>query len=645
MRIPEDKIAQVLNATDIVDVISDVVALKKSGKNYFGLCPFHSEKTPSFSVSPDKQIFHCFGCHTGGDAFSFIMKYHGVSFPESVILLARKVGISIENVAMDPAERKKMEMKEAAFRINRAVKDFFCDRLQNAPDGSAARAYLERRGMGPDMISEFGIGFAPDAWDSVVQLLRRMKVSRSVAEATGLVMRRNSGNGYYDRFRNRIIFPIIDANMQIAGFGGRVMDDGMPKYLNSPETLVYSKGKILYGLHAARHHCRSTGSVYIVEGYFDFLSLYRQGIKNCVATLGTALTLDHVRLLKGYASRMVLVFDSDDAGINAAKRGVELFLKEGVEVRVLILPKGQDPDSFVSQYGKDGFETAAQQAISVMAFLTETAITRHGSSIEGKVAVLDALVPYLASIHESARRSLYMRDLSHRLGIDESAIMEKVRQRRGLREGRSGSSRPAGHHRLFHEGPSRSSSTFNGSPAFASFNEPSGSNDRVDFPEHDFQDTAPFVPGGGGSTVAGGTERREAQLLSMMIQCPNVIDEVKRREALDCFCSKRLKSLGKSILTAASEAPDRIVAHVMAVTSCEEDRELIASLAMTDLPDGEIGDKSTLLIDRLIHVRERHENRIIEEIREKERGGGADVPLELLKQRQNEIRKRRGYDS
>ena len=645
MRIPEDKITEILNATDIVDLVSDAVTLKKSGKNYFGLCPFHSEKTPSFSVNPNKQIFYCFGCGAGGDAFSFLMKHQGVSFPEAATLLARKAGVMLENVALDPSQRKKLQIKEGVFRVNGAVRDFFCDQLQNSTGGAAARMYLTQRGMTPEMIAEFGIGFAPDAWDHVVRLLRKWKVSRGVAQASGLVLPRKKGNGYYDRFRNRIIFPIIDVNMQVSGFGGRVMDDAMPKYLNSPETLVYSKGKILYGLHAARQHCRQRGDVYIVEGYFDFLSLYQYGIKNCVATLGTALTSSHVRLLKGYASRMVLVFDSDDAGINAAARGVELFMKEGVDVRILVLPEGQDPDSFVSRFGKEAFEDAAKQSMSVMTFLTQTAIHRYGTSIEGKVAVLDDVSQYLASIHESTKRSLYIRDLSHRLGIDEKAVMEKVRQQR---EGQAKQLRQS----FTRREKENSRHSFVGGGASDSF--PDGEVNSI------FMGDSLGGDGMGYNTDTSGAhhphrpqeranafcaEKREKQLLSMMIQFPDIIEDVKSRGVLDCFFSQHLKSIGERLVAVASISSDRLVAGIMSAMQSEDERELIASLAMDEFSDvDDLREKSIVLMNRLIHIRQKHENSLINEIRNQERHDAADIPLELLRQRQAEIRKLRGYE-
>ncbi|MBU3952074.1 MAG: DNA primase, partial [Proteobacteria bacterium] len=314
MIIPEEKISEILNTSDIVDIISESVILKKSGRNFFGLCPFHSEKTPSFSVNADKQIFHCFGCSAGGNALSFMMKYHGISFPEAAKMLARKYNVTIETQSIDPVQRKQIQVKESLFRLNKRVMMLYAGILSNRSMGRSAMDYLEKRGITADTIETFHLGFSPDQWDTGVNFLKKERVGHQIAVNSGLILPRKQGNGHYDRFRNRLIFPIFDINMQVAGFGGRVMDDSMPKYMNSPETPVYSKSRILYGLHASKQHCRREGIVYIVEGYFDFLSLYQNGIQNTVASLGTALTQEHVRILKGYASKMILVFDSDDAG-------------------------------------------------------------------------------------------------------------------------------------------------------------------------------------------------------------------------------------------------------------------------------------------------------------------------------------------
>lgn len=586
MFIPEEKISEILHAADIVDIVSETVILKKSGLNYFGLCPFHSEKTPSFSVNPAKQIFHCFGCGSGGDALAYVMKYHGLPFPEAVNMLARKYNIVIETRHLDPAGKKRQDLKETLFRINRKVMDHYRKHLEKDPAGQKAREYLANRKLTPEVMEEFHLGFSLDQWEDVVGFLKKARISRHAAENSGLVVPRKNGSGFYDRFRNRVMFPIFDINMQVAGFGGRVMDDGMPKYMNSPETPVYSKTRILYGLHAAKVHCRRQGFVYIVEGYFDFLTLYQHGIKNTVATLGTALTPEHVRILKGYAPAMILVFDSDAAGIAAAKRSIKTFMNEGVDTRILILPKGEDPDTFVMKNGADPFLALANNARSVMPFLRQVAMETHGSSVTGRAQVLADMVPYLADIQDSALRSLHVRDLSESLGIDEAAVLEKVREQvtrgRTSRDASPGAQRP---------GPAERSS-----------------------------------------------DPRERQLLSLMLQNPDIIARVRESRVLDCFYSRRLCRIGR-ILEQADPDPAFFVPRIMATLEAEEDRNLVAALAMAGGPDENesLNETAAAVIQRIIRIRKKSDSGLTAKIKQAEKSCDTDL-MELLRLKQQELR-------
>jgi len=585
MYIPEEKISEILNTSDIVDIVSESVILKKSGRNFFGLCPFHSEKTPSFSVNADKQIFHCFGCSAGGNALSFVMKYHGISFPEAVRMLARKYNIVIETESIDPIKRKQLHVKESLFRLNKKVMTFYAGTLGDKFQGSAARSYLEKRGMTTEIIEKFHIGVSGDQWDTAVLFLKKEKVTRQVAMNSGLILPKKKGNGYYDRFRNRLMFPIFDINMQVAGFGGRVMDDGMPKYMNSPETPVYSKSRILYGLHAAKQHCRQEGSVYIVEGYFDFLSLYQHGIKNCVASLGTALTQEHVRILKGYASKMILVFDSDDAGIKAAKRSIQIFMKEGVDIRIFVLPGKNDPDSFVMKHGQDSFLSLASQAKTIMQFLLKLSMDTHGLSVEGRIKILDEMKLHIALIQDAALRSLYVRELSETLNIDEKAVLEKVRD-------------------------AYVQKTKKISPLALS-----ATSENREIPVSD---------------------PREKQILSIMLNYPELIPEVVKKNVLDCFYSRRLGKIAKKII-ATEVDKDGFITNVMAKMDDSRDQQLIASLAMDDFSGNEdIARTTHALMDRIIRIRKKNDNILTTKIISAEKGCDADV-TDLLKQKQQEI--------
>ncbi|MDD9305025.1 MAG: DNA primase [Desulfobacter sp.] len=586
MLIPEEKISEILNTSDIVDVISEAVILKKSGRNFFGLCPFHSEKTPSFSVNPDKQIFHCFGCSAGGNALSFLMKYHGISFPEAARMLARKYDIVVETKDIDPAKRKQILVKESLFKLNKKVMAGYNEMIQDGPMGGRVRAYLEQRGMTAETIDRFKLGYSPDAWDFLVSLFRKEKVSKNVAVNSGLILPRQQGNGFYDRFRNRLMFPIFDINMQVAGFGGRVMDDAMPKYMNSPETPVYSKSRILYGLHAAKIECRKQGKVFIVEGYFDFLSLYQSGIKNTVASLGTALTREHVRILKGYASQMILVFDSDDAGINAAKRSVKIFVSEGIDTRILVLPGKNDPDSFVMEKGKEAFLSLADKAKTVMQFLLHLSMETHGNSVEGRIKILDEMKPHLALIRDSALRSLYVKQLAETLNIDEKAVLEKVK-----------------------DAYVRQNST--GVPLIPS-------KEKKQEP------------------LALASDPREKQILAMMLHHPELISAVVEKKVVQAFYSKQLQNLAQIIIQTPLSSTHFITA-VMAKVEKAEDHELIASMAMEDFSgDQDMAETANALMDRIIKIKNKTDNLIISKLLSAEKGCNADV-MDLLKQKQREI--------
>ncbi len=584
MYIPEEKISEILNTSDIVDIISESVILKKSGRNFFGLCPFHSEKSPSFSVNADKQIFHCFGCGAGGNALSFVMKYHGVSFPEAGMMVARKYNIVLETESIDPARRKEVLVKESLLRLNKKVMGLYAGFLNETAKGQVARNYLENRGMTGDIIDEFYLGVAHDAWDDAVRFLKKEKVTRQIAVNSGLILPRKQGNGYYDRFRNRIIFPIFDINMQVAGFGGRVMDDAMPKYMNSPETPVYSKGRILYGLHAAKQYCRQEGIVYIVEGYFDFLSLYQHGIKNTVASLGTALTREHVRILKGYAGKMILVFDSDDAGINAAKRSIQIFMQEAVDTRILVLPDKNDPDSFVMKHGKASFLALAAEAKTIMQFLLGLAMDTHGVSVEGRIRILDEMKQHLALIQDSALRSLYVRELSETLNIDERAVLEKVR----------------------------------------------------DAVTQKTTKQFPLMPGHLPDEEILVSDPRERQILSIMLNYPNLILEVVEKDVLSCFYSKRFQKIARKII-ATKFVNEGFVTNVMAKIDDNKDQELIASLAMDDFSGNEdMAKTADVLMNRIIRIRKKNENILTTKIISAEKGCDANV-TDLLRKKQQEI--------
>lgn len=445
--IPEDKITEIKNAADIVSIIGESVSLKRAGQNYVGLCPFHNEKTGSFSVNPAKQMFYCFGCGVGGNVIKFLMLKDSLTFPEAARNLARRFGITLD---FDVKTQEFLSKKDRLFKANQLAQEIYARNLWQGPDKQGLE-YLKRRGMSEDTIRKFGLGLSLSAWDGLLTHLHKNGVNQEEALKAGLIIARKSGSGYFDRFRNRLMFPIYDESARIVGFGGRVMlGDEQPKYLNSPETELYSKSKSLYGLHASKQACSQTGEVYIVEGYMDAIMLYQHGVQNVAATLGTAMTAEHVRLLKRYAKkRITLVYDSDEAGIRSARRCADIFLKEhadfskndvfteeNADTHILILPNGHDPDSYVRECGADAFRDVARKAYGIVPFLLEEAIKKHGESVEGNVRVIHELMPVLAVINDKVAQSLYVKQVAERLKLKEDLVWEELRNAYMRQKGR-----------------------------------------------------------------------------------------------------------------------------------------------------------------------------------------------------------------
>lgn len=423
--IPDEKIREIRETSSIVEVISDYIGLKKIGVNHKGLCPFHNEKTPSFYVNDVKRFFHCFGCGTSGDVFAFLMKHDNLSFAEAARLLAKRYGIHLPEKPLNSLERQRLSERESFYKINEAVAQLYHRLLLQDGRAAGAREYLASRGLGADITKEYSIGFAPDSWDTVVQYLKSTSFSPELAAKLGLTISKGGGQ-YYDRFRNRIMFPIWNVSRNIIGFGGRVIGQGEPKYLNSPESVVYNKRQNLYGLQSAGHHIQKDGRAIIVEGYLDALTLHQAGIKNTVAALGTALTEHQIQLLKRYSADIITVFDADQAGEKAMARSLEPFLKNGVSPRVIVLPKGEDPDSFVRQQGGEAFKKKIAGAGFLLEFVIERIISRHDiASPRGKVAVCDEIAPLLGQIADSLERELYEQQVARRIGISQAQIRSR----------------------------------------------------------------------------------------------------------------------------------------------------------------------------------------------------------------------------
>ncbi|MDY7033726.1 MAG: DNA primase [Thermodesulfobacteriota bacterium] len=423
--IPDEKIAEIKERANIIDVVSDYVSLDKTGRSYKGLCPFHTEKTPSFTVNEEKQVFYCFGCNAGGNVFSFIMKMDNLSFPEATRELAKRYGISIPRARISETEKKETTKKEKLFELNNMAAFYYHHILKNEEDGKEAREYLQSRGIGSEVIADHRLGYAPNVWNGLSNFFTKKEVPFSLAEEVGLQIPKKAG-GFYDRFRGRIIFPIINIHNKIAGFGGRVLNDDLPKYLNSPESPIYHKSKSLYGLNIAKDLIRSNEMVIIVEGYLDLLALNQYGIKNVVATLGTALTQYHIDTLKRYTKNMITIFDADEAGKKAAARSLEIFLKQRISPKIGLLPSGYDPDSFVRERGKEAFLEIIAGSIPLVEFVINQTMKKYDiSSVEGRRDMIKEVSPILMSISDEIERELYAQEVSSRLGLRDTFVLLK----------------------------------------------------------------------------------------------------------------------------------------------------------------------------------------------------------------------------
>ena len=423
--IPEEKVREVAERISIVEVVSDYVSLRRAGGNFLGLCPFHAEKTPSFNVNPAREIFHCFGCGAGGNAFSFVMKIEGVNFPEAVKLLAKKAGIEIEERQLTPAEKKSLDDHAQFLRINDLTTSYYRSVLLHGEEGEAARQYLAKRLVESDISEAYKLGFAPDRRDGLVKHLRNNGVDLDVALKLGIL--RKSDAGWYDLFRNRLIFPIRDARGQVIAFAGRVLDAALPKYINSPESPLYHKSSVLFGLDMALPSIRTGNSVIIVEGYFDHLALYRAGVQNVVATCGTALTSSHAGLIKRHSERVYTLFDSDKAGKKATIRSMELFLEQRIPAYVIVLPQGDDPDTFLAVHQAEEFIALRDKARPAFEYFVRSLLAETPpDSVDSKVRIIDDIVPRFRKIADSVERDLYEKEICRLLGITSHAFRKRM---------------------------------------------------------------------------------------------------------------------------------------------------------------------------------------------------------------------------
>ncbi len=426
--IPQHFIDELLSRVDIVDIIDSHVSLKRAGRDFKACCPFHDEKSPSFTVSQNKQFYHCFGCGAHGTAISFLMDYNGMEFVDAVEELASRAGVQVPR---EEGDFSKTKDNAELYELMELVVRHFCRQLRESPDAERAVDYLKQRGLSGELAKEFELGFAPPGWDHLLKSLGTSDAAKQRLSQIGMTLEKDNG-GYYDRFRDRIIFPIRDQRGRAIGFGGRVLDDSLPKYLNSPETPIFHKGRELYGLFQARHQLKDMERIYIVEGYMDVLALAEYGIRNVVASLGTAVTENHLERLYRVCPQIIFCFDGDNAGQKAAWRAMEIalpLLKEGRQIHFMFMPDGDDPDTYVKKHGREQFED-----VSLCVPLSDYLINKfkqvtHFESREGMGQLVDGVVPLVSKLPAGALRELLIKDIAKLSDMNIESLKNLIEQK------------------------------------------------------------------------------------------------------------------------------------------------------------------------------------------------------------------------
>lgn len=422
-------VAAVKDRTDILHVVQAYVPLKARGGRYWGRCPFHHEKTPSFSVVPDKGFYYCFGCHAGGNAFNFLSKIENITYFEAIKMQAEKLGIPMPKRHSSKAELEQEKEREDLRKVNAMARDFYHNCLTLTRLGTPGKQYFAGRGIQDATIAAFHLGYAPDAWDKLARAFLKRGVPEELLIKAGLASTRKNSEGVYDRFRGRVIIPIADIRGQVVGFGGRVLDDSKPKYLNTPETILFNKRRLLFGLDRAHRAIQDADYAIIVEGYMDAISVFDAGVHNVVASLGTAFTAEHAKLLLRYTANLVFCYDSDEAGQKATMRALTIVRNTGANVRVIVVPDGKDPDEFIRKHGADAFRELAERARDLVDYRLSYVLAHvRYDTLEGKTRVIQEMAPVLAGIQNAARIVAYRRRLAQTLMLDEGVVSGELRR-------------------------------------------------------------------------------------------------------------------------------------------------------------------------------------------------------------------------
>lgn len=573
----QEFISKVRSSVDIVSIISSTVSLKKVGKNFSGLCPFHSEKVPSFFVNREKQFFHCYGCHAGGDVFKFLMLRDNISFYQAAKLIAEEKNISLPPQKKSAAQERLQKKKEALFQLNNKALQYFRENLLHSDEGEHARKYLKQRSINPESSEQFQLGYALSSWEDLYKKFTTAGIETSLLLEAGLIAKRSQEEGYYDFFRGRLIFPIFNKDSKPAGFGGRLLEEGEPKYLNSPDTPIFRKSWNLYGLHKAHKSIAKKDFSLLVEGYFDLIALHQEGIDNVVAPLGTSFTHGHSRILSRYSTKVITCFDSDDAGKDATKRAINTFLEDGFQIKITQLPDGYDPDSYLQEYGKEEILKRLKGSKFAIEYLIEQEIKdRDMLNPYQKVEALNELLPWLAKIKNNAERSIYIGLIAERLEIKDDLVLEQLRQRLKKRK-----TEPI---------------------AFNSFLEPMGSN-------------------------------AEFRLLQIMIQQPESLHQLLPQIELEYFTHPQYRNIFNLIKRAYLDRKSIAYQEIVKSMSTDEEKDLLARIASDDAEPIEKIDVSLYVNALKRSFLEKKQREIMREIEEAQKSNDQQKQYNLSMQK------------
>ncbi len=584
-----DLVETIRERIDIVEVISDYVTLERSGQRLVSLCPFHEEKTPSFSVSPERQLYYCFGCHAGGDVFSFVMEMEGVPFQEALKLLADRAGVPISEWKSDESEEPSRgeKVRKYLYRLADFSARFYAGQLLSSA-GNTARDYFEGRGIAEDLWKDYQLGYAPDSWDNLCDALASRRANMKAAELLGLVRKSDKTGNYYDAFRNRVIFPICDFRGRVVGFGGRVLGEEQPKYLNSPESPIFSKRDIWYGLDRAREAIRRRKRVILVEGYMDVLACAGGGFRETVASMGTAITKSHVRLLSRYARDVYMAYDADRGGIDAVLRSAESFTGSELHLHVVSLPENSDPDDVLSSDGGPGiFEELLSDASPFFEFCWNEAARRHGArSAEGKVRVLKEIADIILAETDSVVRADRIRFAAQNLNVPERAVREQLKRWQVVSKKYKG--------------------------------------------DIDRHNTKENYGTGLFQQRKSAAWRAERELLRLAVNKTEFTNNIKNHLKLEDFEDETHRALMGIILEVGAEDSQSFTDSIVRLCEGEDERRLATRLTMEEMPEGAV---NRVFEDCVRVIKHRRKQRRVEElaevISEKERRG-EPVPLEEL---------------